>query len=165
MSPGEAEVKKEFRRILALWAKYRRAEESERAKLKASWTARERRFMKCLDDDGPATLLRVLVTDPKRGVGHFYRTSGGELWYFRLADHQLYDMDQRPFEDYLVLLAGSVTGVRNEWLPRLRAWVRFEASEVEPHFLVYNDSPGLHMIAINTFDGFMMRRKRGGNWE
>src|SRR5262249_12814682 len=68
-------------------------------------------------------------------------------------------------EDYLVNLTGSVTGVRKQWLPRLRAWVRFEAPEVEPYFLVYNDSLDLNVISINTFDGFMMRLECGGTCE
>jgi hypothetical protein len=165
MTQGEEKIQKDFRRIQGLWTAYQGAEKAEQPKLKKSWTARQRGFIRHLAEDGPAALLRVLITDPAQGVGRFYRTHGGELWFFRLADKQLYDIDQRPFEDYLVQLTESVVGVRRQWLPRLRAWVRFEAPEVETHFLVYNDSPELNIIAVNTFDGFMMRRERGGTWE
>ncbi|MEE9601017.1 MAG: hypothetical protein V3W22_04880 [Thermoplasmata archaeon] len=97
-------------------------------------------------------------------AGQFYRTAGGELLFFRKEDHRLYDVEGKAFEQYLVWMTESPEGVRRHWLPTLRARVRFEAPEVTPHFLAYNDSPDLNVIAINTFDGYMMRRKRGGTW-
>ncbi len=110
---------------------------------------------------GPAELLKRLL----QGVGTFYRTTEGALLFFRDGDHKLYDIEERTFERYLIQLTDSVTGVQRQWLPRLQAWVRFEALEVKTHFLAYSDGPDLNMIAINMFDGRMIRRKHGGTWE
>jgi len=100
-----------------------------------------------------------------RLVGQFYRTSGGELLFFREKDHQLYSIEEKRFERYLTWLTGSPREVKSEWLPQLAAGVQEEAPEVTTHFLAYNDSPDLNVIAVNTFDGYMMRREREGQWE
>ncbi len=85
--------------------------------------------------------------------------------FFREADHKLYDMEDKAFEHYLIQLTGDVSHVKRQWLPQFQAWVRFDALEVTTHFLAYNDSADLNVIALNCFDGRMMRRRRGGTWE
>src|SRR5262249_49842796 len=100
-----------------------------------------------------------------KGVGRFYRTTDGDLLFFRDADHRLYDLESTSFERYLIRLTGEPGWVTRDLLPQFRAWTAFEAPEVTAHFLAYHDSPELNVIAINTFDGSMMRRQRGGTWE
>lgn len=98
-------------------------------------------------------------------VGKFYRTTEATLLFFRDGDHRLYDIEEKPFQRYLYQLTDEVAIVRHQWLPKLQAWVQFEAPEVETHFLAYNDSADLNIVAVNTFDGFMMRRIHEGPWE
>ncbi len=121
----------------------------------------ERRLARFLDRKDLFDLLNCSL----KSLGRFFRTSGGELFFFRGWDHKLYDIEGKEFKRYLVWLTGSPNGVKNEWLPKLCAGVQFEAPEVTTHFLAYNDSPDLNVIAINTFDGYMMPRQRGGQWE
>lgn len=121
----------------------------------------QRKLVSMVLKAGPAELLKHLL----RQVGTFYRTTEGNLLFFRDADHKLYDIEDKTFERYLTLMTDNVTGMRNQWLPRLQAWVQFNAQEVATHFLAYNDGPDLNVIAINTFDGYMMRRPRRGKWE
>jgi hypothetical protein len=111
-------------------------------------------------NDGEFGVWRLLLGT----VAQFYRTDGGDLLFFRHRDHRLYDLEERAFTSYLIQVTGTTGWVRSEGLPRFRAWTHFEAPEVTTHFLAYN-SPGLDVIAVNTFDGFMLRRERGGKWE
>lgn len=163
-SQQEITLKRDFLRARALLELYLGADRAEKQKLWRSWKPRVRKLIKRGEEDGPFGILLALITEPGRGVGKFYRTEGGELLFLRDADHRLYDLDQRTFERYLIQLTGSVTGVRRQWLPRLQAWVRFQAPEVKTYFLAYNDWGDLNLIAINTFDGCMMRRYRDGKW-
>ncbi len=121
----------------------------------------EREVGKLLEQYG----LFGLLKNGLRLVGQFYRTSGGELLFFREKDHQLYSIEEKRFERYLTWLTDSPAGVKRQWLPQLAAGVQEEAPEVTTHFLAYNDSPDLNVIAVNTFDGYMMRREREGQWE
>lgn len=164
MSPRESALKQDFLRAKELLEAYLKAAETERRKLWRSWKPRTRKLIKQQLQDGQFGLLLFLMTEPRRGVGTFYRTEGGELLFLREADHRLYDVEQKTFERYLIQLTGSVVGVRHQWLLRLQAWVRFQAPEVKTHFLAYNDSPDLNVIAVNTFGGYMMLRNRGDNW-
>jgi hypothetical protein len=100
-----------------------------------------------------------------KSVGRFHRTTDSDLLFFRDADHQLYDLESTSFERYLIRLTGEPGAVNHDLLPQFQAWTAFEAPEVTAHFLAHNDPPELKLIAINAFDGSMMRRRQGGSWE
>jgi hypothetical protein len=153
---SEIAVRTGFGQALQLLAERKR----RRGETERTLTARDVKLLEEVLTLGPFELLRKLVS----GLGSFYRTSDGDLLFFRGGDHRLYDVESTTFERYLVQLTGSPGRVRREWLPQFQAWARFEAEEVTAHFLAYNDSPELNVIAVNTFDGFMMRRERGGAW-
>lgn len=156
MTTKESSVKATFIEVRRL------ADEVELGKTRLAKMKRTlRKLVAMVLKDGPAALLKHLL----RQVGTFYRTTEGHLLFFRDADHKLYDIEDKTFERYLTQMTDNVTGVRSQWLPRLQAWARFEAPEVATHFLAYNDGPDLNVIAINTFDGYMMRRRRSGQWE
>jgi hypothetical protein len=131
-----------------------------RSRLRRKLSSAEKVLLDVMYAEGRAGVWRALVTL----VGSFYHTTGSELFFFRDADHRLYDLDERTFELYLIQLTGETAWVRGVALPRFRAWVRFQAPEVTTHFLAYN-AADLALIALNTFDGHMMRRQRGGKWE
>ncbi len=159
MSPQEQQVRDLFREVRRDADKLKKAEDP--AKLRKRWSRTQRALVNLhLAESGFAVLQRLLPS-----VGQCYHTAEGALLFFRHADHNLYDIEEKTFERYLLQLTDSVPGVRREWLPKLQAWVRFEAPEMATHFLAYNDSPELNVIAVNTFDGFMWRRNRGGTWE
>lgn len=105
---------------------------------------------------GAAEALRQLL----ERVGRFYRTTDNELLFHRAADSRLYEMDESVFQRYLIRLTNSPTGVKSQWGPCLLAWAQFDGTEVATEFLAYN-SDDLDLIAINTFDGKMMMRRRG----
>ena len=156
MSPGEVKQKGFFAKARQVSAKLKKLRRNI-DKLPVN----EQKLARFLDRKDLFDLLNCSL----KSLGRFYRTSGGELFFFRGWDHKLYDIEGKEFKRYLVWLTGSPNGVRNEWLPKLCAEAQFEAPGVTTHFLAYNDSPDLNVIAINTFDGYMMRRRRGGQWE
>ena len=156
MTPRETTVRATFIEVRRL------ATAVEKGDLSISKVNKSRReFVSLVLKHGPAELLKYLTFR----VGTFYRTTDSNLLFFRDADHRLYDIEEKTFERYLIQLTDNVTGLRQQWLPRLQAWVRFNAAEVTTHFLGYNDGPDLNVIAVNTFDGHMMLRKRGENWK
>ncbi len=156
MTQKENQVAATFQKVQRLAGEVRR-DPKRLAKLNKA----ERQMVKLYLTDRPFELIRRLLET----LGRFYRTPEGNLFFFCDGDHKLYDIEDQTFERYLIRLTDSVTGVRRQWLPRLQARVRFEAPEVTTHFLAYNDGADLNVIAINTFDGYMMRRRRGTKWE
>src|SRR5436190_6421552 len=156
MTPQEITIRATFIEVRRLATA---VEKGERSISKVRKSRRE--FVSLVLKHGPAELLKYLTFQ----VGAFYRTTDGNLLFFRDPDHRLYDIEEKTFERYLIQLTDNVTGLRHQWLPRHQAWVRFNAAEVTTHFLAYNDGPDLNVIAVNTVDGHMMRRKRGGKWE
>ncbi len=159
ISLTERRVRKLFQETRLLAEELKKAEDS--AKLRKRWTREQQKLVDLYRTEKGYGLLQRLLPQ----IGTFYRTGDGLLFFFRYADHKLYDVEEKTFERYLTLITNSVQGVRREWLPKLQAWVRFEVAEVVTQFLAYNDSPDLNVIAASTFDGFMMCRKRGGAWE
>ncbi len=159
ISPTEQHVRELFRKTRQLADKLKKAK--DRAKLRKRWTPEERKLVDLYQTESGFLLAQYLLPQ----IGTCYCTADGPLLFFRYADHRLYDVEDKTFERYLTHITDSVQNVRWEWLPRLQAWVRFEAPEVVTQFLAYNDSPELNVIAVNSFDGFMMRRKRGEAWE
>ncbi len=159
ISLTERRVRKLFQETRLLAEELKKAEDS--AKLRKRWTREQQKLVDLYRTEKGYGLLQHLLPQ----IGTFYRTGDGLLFFLRYADHKLYEVEEKTFERYLTLITNSVQGVRREWLPKLQAWVRFEVAEVVTQFLAYNDSPDLNVIAVSTFDGFMMRRKRGGAWE
>ncbi len=159
ISPTEQQVRELFRKTRQLADELMKA--NDPAKLRKRWTREQRELVDLYRTQSGFELVQHLL--PR--IGACYHAADGLLLFFRYADHRLYDVEDKTFERYLMLITDSVQKVRREWLPKLQAWVRFEATEVVTQFLAYNDSPDLNVIAVSTFDGFMMRRKRGGAWE
>lgn len=161
MTEVEGQLLPTFRKILEIVENLKDADSSAvRAKIRKKLPSTEQALVNLMFEEGPCGVWRGLVTL----VGKFYHATGGELLFFRDADHRLYDLDERTFELYMIHLTRKTSWVRTQVLPRFRAWVRFQAPEVTTHFLAYNTAD-LTVIALNTFDGYMMRRKLGGAWE
>ncbi len=162
MTPAEVNLKKEFRNVLRKAVEFLATRDAAaRARLLRRWTPRECELVDLYVREDAFEVLRRLLED----VGRLYRTTEGVLMFFREGDHTLYDLEEKAFERLLIQFTGDVTRVKRLWLPRFQAWVRFDALEVTTHFLAYNDSADLNVIALNCFDGRMMRRRRGGTWE
>ena len=66
-----------------------------------------------------------LLKEALAKIGCFYHTSEDDLLFFRLEDHNLYDIRETAFEHYLIWLTDNPRKVKNEWLPKLQARVRF----------------------------------------
>ena len=161
MTPAEVKLKEEFRNVVRKAAEFLETRDAAvRARLRRRWTPREWELVDLYVREDAFEVLRRLLED----VGRLYRTTEGVLMFFREGDHTLYDLEVKAFERLLIQLTGDVTRVKRLWLPRFQAWVRFDALEVTTHFLAYNDSADLNVIALNCFDGRMMRRRRGGTW-
>jgi len=160
MSTSETTLRDTFKKIQKI-SKQCDRHPAELEKIRKKLKPHEKTLLAILDKGNAFALLQSLLSS----VGALYRTTTGDLLFFREADHKLYDLEEKSFERYLVNLTDSVSAVCNEWLPRLQAWVRFDAPEVATHFLAYNDGSDLDTLAVNSFDGYMMRRKRGGRWK
>ncbi len=163
MTPAETRLGETFRRGLGLAKELKGAKDRKaQRQLRNQWTRPERQLVNLLLDKSHFQGLRQLLTV---SVGKFYRTTEGALMFFREGDHTLYDLEEKAFAYLLIQLTRDVYHVRKEWLLRFRSWVLFDAPEVTTHFLAYNDSADLNVIALNCFDGHMVRRRRGGTWE
>ena len=160
MSPEEMRMAQRFSRARLLMKAYKDGVEDEAAfidKVKREYGKAAEHIL----NDSAAGVLRELLKE----VGNMHRTVEGQLLFFRRHDHKLYDMEEKAFERYLIQLTDNVTGLKNQWLPRYHAFTELNAPAVTTHFLAYNSSPALEVIALNTFDGYMMRRKRNGPWQ
>jgi hypothetical protein len=161
LSDEENCLRKVYRKIREMVRALEKAKDrKERQTIRKALDRREKALVDAMFAEGPFEVWRRLLDE----VGRSYRTSGGDLLFFRNRDHRLYDLEERAFTSYLIQVTGATWWVKSEALPKFRAWTQFEAPEVTTYFLAYN-SPNLDVIAVNTFDGFMMRRRRGGKWE
>jgi hypothetical protein len=160
MSPEEMQMAQRFSKARALITAYKKAVDDKTAFIERVQTAYGEAAQHIFSGS-VAGVLRELLKE----VGNMHRTAEGQLLFFRHHDHKLYDMEETAFERYLIQLTDNVTALRGQWLPRYRAFTHFDAPAVMTHFLAYNDSPSLNVIALNTFDGQMMRRERHGAWE
>jgi hypothetical protein len=160
MSPEEMRMTQRFIKARVLMAAYKKGVEDKAAfidKVERAYGDATQYIL----SDSTAGVLRELLKE----VGNMHRTVEGQLLFFRRHDHTLYDMEEKAFERYLIQLTDNVTDLKNQWLPRYHAFTEFVAPAVTTHFLAYNSSPALEVIALNTFDGYMMRRERNGAWQ
>src|SRR5215470_13056710 len=160
ISTEETALRAVFRRIKATVRALQNADKNERAAIRKRLTKAEKTLVDAWFKEGRFEVARRLLGF----VGRLYRTDGGELFFFRNRDHRLYDLYAEEFRHYLIQVTGPTDLFEDTSLVKFQAWTRFEAPEVQTHFLAYN-ADGLGVIAINTFDGRMMRRKRRGAWE
>jgi hypothetical protein len=160
MSPEEMRMTQRFIRAQVLMAEDKKGV-PDAAAFKKQVESEYGEAAEHIVSDSTAGVLRELLKE----VGNMHRTVEGQLLFSRRHDHKLYDMEEKAFERYLIQLTDNVTGLKNQWLPRYHAFTEFNAPAVTTHFLAYNSSPALDVIALNTFDGYMMRRNRNGAWQ
>ena len=161
MTPEEIRVQKEFAAVRKIAKGFKDVSDFEKPELIKRFKPKYGELANYMFEDSGYSALKYLLTR----IGRLYRTDEGQLLFFRFQDKKLYELEERQFELYMIELTGNVTGLQKQWLPRLSAFAEHHADTVMTHFLAYNDSPDLDVIALNTFDGQMMRRKRHGKWE